>query len=149
MKEQNIGRLIAILHRPSQICINKSLKELSLTSAEYLPLLALYHTEGQTQKELSSYPYIDTTPIARIIKSLIVKDFVIIEQDAQVKRCNRIFLTGKAKQQEKGIRKCILQGNVYITERLDQETYFNTYNTLLRMVDQVHKIDIAETLETP
>jgi len=147
MKEQNIGRLIAILHRQSQICINKSLKELSLTSAEYPSLLALYHREGQTQEELSSYLYIDKAAIARIIKSLLTKGFVIKKQDAQDKRCNRIFLTEKAKQQQEDIHKRVIQWNAFITESLDQETYLNTNNTLQRMVDQVNKIDKAETLE--
>ncbi|MDD4574200.1 MAG: MarR family winged helix-turn-helix transcriptional regulator, partial [Sphaerochaeta sp.] len=66
MKHQSIGRLIAILHRKSQIFTNKALKEFSLTSAEYPFLFALYHKEGQTQEELSSYLYIDKAATARV-----------------------------------------------------------------------------------
>jgi len=149
MEHQSIGRLIAILHRRSQIFTNKALKEFSLTSAEYPSLLALYHREGQTQEELSSYLYIDKAAITRIIKSLVSKGFVIKKQDLQDKRCNRIFLTEKAKLKQEDIHKRVVQWNAFITESLDQETYVNTYNALQRMVNQVHKIDIAETLELP
>jgi DNA-binding MarR family transcriptional regulator len=145
MEDQNIGRLIAILHRQSQIFTNKALKEFSLTSAEYPSLLALYHREGQTQDELSSYLYIDKTAITRIIKSLVAKGFVIKKQDLQDRRCNRIFLTEKAKQKQEDIHKRVVQWNAFITESLDGEAYLNTYNALQKMVNQVLQIDKAQT----
>ncbi len=139
MKHQSIGRLIAILHRQSQIFTNKALKEFSLTSAEYPFLFALYHKEGQTQEELSSYLSIDKAATARVIKSLIAKGFVTKEQDTQDKRCNRIFLTEKAKQEQENIHKRVMQWNSYITQGLDEETYQNTFAALQAMVDQVEK----------
>jgi len=144
MEDQNIGRLIAILHRQSQIFTNKALKEFSLTSAEYPSLLALYHREGQTQDELSSYLYIDKAAITRIIKSLVAKGFVIKKQDLQDRRCNRIFLTEKAKQKQEDIHKRVVQWNAFITESLDGEAYLNTYNALQKMVNQVLQIDKAQ-----
>lgn len=145
MEDKNIGRLIAILHRQSQIFTNKALKEFSLTSAEYPSLLALYHREGQTQDELSSYLYIDKAAITRIIKSLVAKGFVIKKQDLQDRRCNRIFLTEKAKQKQEDIHKRVVQWNAFITESLDGEAYLNTYNALQKMVNQVLQIDKAQT----
>lgn len=145
MEDQNIGRLIAILHRQCQIFTNKALKEFSLTSAEYPSLLALYHREGQTQDELSSYLYIDKAAITRIIKSLVTKGFVIKKQDLQDKRCNRIFLTEKAKRKQEDIHKRVMQWNAFITESLDGEAYLNTYNALQKMVNQVLQIDKAQT----
>ncbi|MDY0289269.1 MAG: MarR family winged helix-turn-helix transcriptional regulator [Sphaerochaeta sp.] len=144
MKQQSIGRLIAILHRQSQIFTNKALKEFSLTSAEYPFLFALYHTEGQTQEELSSYLYIDKAATARIIKSLIAKGFVTKEQDAQDKRCNRIFLTEKAKGEQGNIHQRVMLWNSYITEDLDDETYQNVFAALQTMVAQVEKKSIPE-----
>lgn len=145
MEDQNINRLIAILHRQCQIFTNKALKEFSLTSAEYPSLLALYHREGQTQDELSSYLYIDKAAITRIIKSLVAKGFVIKKQDLQDKRCNRIFLTEKAKQKQEDIHKRVVQWNAFITESLDGEVYLNTYNALQKMVNQVLQIDKTQT----
>jgi len=145
MEDQNIGRLIAILHRQCQIFTNKALKEFSLTSAEYPSLLALYHREGQTQDELSSYLYIDKAAITRIIKSLVAKGFVIKKQDLQDKRCNRIFLTEKAKRKQEDIHKRVMQWNAFITESLDGEAYLNTYNALQKMVNQVLQIDKTQT----
>lgn len=146
MNKNNIGRLIAILHRQSQIFTNKALKEFSLTSAEYPFLFALYHREGQTQEELSSYLYIDKGATTRVIKSLIAKGFVIKIQDSHDKRCNRIFLTEKAKQEQDDIRKRVIQWNSYITEGLDEETYQNAFAALQRMVDQVEKQSIPELI---
>lgn len=144
MKHQSIGRLIAILHRKSQIFTNKALKEFSLTSAEYPFLFALYHKEGQTQEELSSYLYIDKAATARVIKSLIAKGFVRKEQNVQDKRCNYIFLTEKAKQERSDIHARVMQWNSYITEGLDEETYQSAFAALQTMVDQVEKKSILE-----
>lgn len=144
MKNQSIGRLIAILHRQSQIFTNKALKEFSLTSAEYPFLFALYHTEGQTQEELSSYLYIDKAATARVIKTLITKGFVTKEQDNKDKRCNRIFLTEKARQERENIHNSVMQWNSYITEGLDDETYQCIFAGLQAMVDQVEKKPFAE-----
>ncbi|HKL59063.1 MAG TPA: MarR family winged helix-turn-helix transcriptional regulator [Sphaerochaeta sp.] len=144
MKNQSIGRLIAILHRQSQIFTNKALKEFSLTSAEYPFLFALYHTEGQTQEELSSYLYIDKAATARVIKTLITKGFVTKEQDNKDKRCNRIFLTEKARQERENIHNSVMQWNSYITEGLDDETYQRIFAGLQAMVDQVEKKPFAE-----
>ncbi len=144
MKNQSIGRLIAILHRQSQIYTNKALKEFSLTSAEYPFLLALYCKEGQTQEELSSYLYIDKGATARVIKSLITKGFLRKEQDDQDKRCNRIFLTEKARREQENIRTCVLQWNAYITKGLDDETYQCIFAGLQTMVDQVEKKPLTE-----
>lgn len=144
MKNQSIGRLIAILHRQSQIFTNKALKEFSLTSAEYPFLFALYHTEGQTQEELSSYLYIDKAATARVIKTLITKGFVLKEQDNNDKRCNRIFLTEKARQERENIHNSVMQWNSYITEGLDDETYQRIFAGLQAMVDQVEKKPFAE-----
>lgn len=144
MKHQSIGRLIAILHRQSQIFTNKALKEFSLTSAEYPFLFALYHREGQTQEELSSYLAIDKAATTRVIKSLITKGFVTKEQDTQDKRCNRIFLTDKANQEREDIHRCVMQWNSYITEGLDEEAYQNTFAALQMMVDQIEKRSFPE-----
>lgn len=146
MKHQSIGRLIAILHRQSQIFTNKALKEFSLTSAEYPFLFALYQREGQTQEELSSYLSIDKAATARVIKSLIAKGFVTKEQDAQDKRCNRIFLTEKANQKKEDIHQCVMQWNSYITEGLDETTYQNTFAALQMMVNQIAKRSLHENI---
>ena len=144
MKNQSIGRLIAILHRQSQIFTNKALKELSLTSAEYPFLFALFQTEGQTQEELSSYLYIDKAATARVIKTLVAKGFVRKEQDEHDKRCNRIFLTEKSKHEQENIRQRVMQWNSYITETLDEETYRCAFAALQTMVDQVENNSILE-----
>ncbi|MDD3366983.1 MAG: MarR family transcriptional regulator, partial [Sphaerochaetaceae bacterium] len=95
--------------------------------------------------ELSSYLYIDKAAITRIIKSLVAKGFVIKKQDLQDRRCNRIFLTEKAKQKQEDIHKRVVQWNAFITESLDGEAYLNTYNALQKMVNQVLQIDKAQT----
>lgn len=147
MQHKSIGRLISILHRQSQIYTNKALKEFSLTSAEYPFLFALYTKEGRTQEELSSYLYIDKAATTRIIRSLLAKGYVTRVQDGLDRRCNRIFLTEKAKQQQKEIRGRVMQWNAYITEGLDDETYQNAFATLQRMVDQVANTPLTENLE--
>ena len=134
---QSIGRLISILHRQSQIYINKALKEFSITSAEYSFILALYRKEGQTQEELSRYVAIDKAATARAIQTLQEKGYVTKVQDERDRRCNHIHLTPLANKNREEIIRRIKAWSTYITEGMDATIIEETYTNLLHMVHTV------------
>lgn len=145
--KNSIGRLISILHRQSQIYINCVLKEYGITSAEYAFLLYLYKKDGITQDDLSTYLYIDKSATARAIKSLEEKGYIIRSKDSIDKRCNRVYLTEKAKAHEDEIKKRILKWSQFLTEDMDEETINMTFTLLEGMVEKVERTKLKKEME--
>lgn len=144
---RSIGRLVSILHRQSQIYYNSVLKDFNITSAEYAFLLYLYIHDGITQDELSSYLYIDKSATARAIKSLEQKDYVIKDKDNTDRRCNRIYLTDKAKACREEIRRRVWQWSNFLTEDLDEVTAEIVLTALEKMAEKVERTDLKKSLE--
>lgn len=145
--KNSIGRLISILHRQSQIYINCVLKEYGITSAEYAFLLYLYKKDGITQDDLSTYLYIDKSATARAIKSLEEKGYIIRSKDSVDKRCNRVYLTEKAKSHEDEIKKRIFKWSQFLTEDMDEETINMTFTLLEGMVEKVERTKLKKEME--
>ncbi|MFZ7102404.1 MAG: MarR family winged helix-turn-helix transcriptional regulator [Peptococcaceae bacterium] len=145
--KKSIGRLVSILHRQAQIYINYSLKEFNITSAEYSFLLYLYMNDGITQDELSSFLYIDKSATARAIKSLEEKGYVTKEKDCTDKRCNRIYLTAKARHCKKEIKQRVWRWSEFLTDGLDENTKETLLSVLEKMADKVEKTNLKEKLE--
>lgn len=143
----SIGRLISILHRQSQIYINCNLKEFNITSAEYAFLLSLYRKDGTTQDELSTYLYIDKSATARAIKSLEEKGYVTRSKDDIDKRCNRVYLTEKAKSYEGEIKKRVYSWSEFLSEDIDNQTINEVYSVLETMVDKVERTKFKKNME--
>ncbi|MGE4284734.1 MAG: MarR family winged helix-turn-helix transcriptional regulator [Clostridia bacterium] len=145
--KKNIGRLMSILHRQSQVYINYALKEFDITSAEYAFLLYLYRNDGATQDEMSSYLYIDKSATARAIKSLERKGYVLKDKDILDKRFNRIYVSDKAKQYKDEVRKRVWQWSEFLTEDLDEENTRIVLSVLEKMVDRVEHTNLKKQLE--
>lgn len=145
--KNSIGRLISILHRQSQIYINCVLKEYGITSAEYAFLLYLYRKDGLTQDDLSTYLYIDKSATARAIKSLEEKGYIIRNKDSVDKRCNRVYLSEKAKSHEDEIKRRVLRWSEFLTEDMDEETIDMTFTILEGMVEKVERTKLKKEME--
>lgn len=145
--KNSIGRLISILHRQSQIYINCVLKEYGITSAEYAFLLYLYKKDGITQDDLSTYLYIDKSATARAIKSLEEKGYILRNKDSVDKRCNRVYLSEKAKSHEDEIKKRIFKWSQFLTEDMDEETINMTFTILEDMVEKVERTKLKKEME--
>ena len=94
---QSLGRLVAILHRRNIAYLNSVLKPYAITSAEVGIMRTLCKGEDRSQEELSLTLTIDKAAIARSVKSLEAKGYVRRISDERDKRCNRLFLTEKAR----------------------------------------------------
>lgn len=145
--DRSIGRLVSILHRQSQIFINHALKDFKITSSEHAFLFYLYHNDGITQEDLSSYLYIDKSATARAIKSLELKDYVTRNKDLEDKRVNRVYLTDKAKKNIPIIKERVLQWSQFLTEDLDEKTSDFIFSTLEDMVNKVKCSDFKDITE--
>ena len=92
---ERIGKLISILHRKSQIYLNKELKKYDVVASEVPILLALYKKDGMTQDELSVHAALDKSAVTRIIQSLLRKNYIIKVKVQDDLRYNRIYMTPK------------------------------------------------------
>ncbi len=138
---------MSILHRHSQMYFNCSLKEFGITSAEYSFLLYLYRNDGVTQDKLSCYLYIDKAATARAIQSLEQKGYVTKAKDTLDRRCNRIFLTDKAKACEDEIWRRIRRWGEFLTEGIDEASTDIVINTLEKMVGKIEGTNFIKILE--
>ena len=93
---EELGRWISILYRQFQIFINNELKDLNITSGEYIYLIKLYENEELTQEDLVEIYYIDRAAIARSIKSLEDKGYIKRIKNQKDKRYYQIQVTPKA-----------------------------------------------------
>src|SRR5690554_634631 len=144
---RNIGRLISILHRQSQIYINYALKDYNITSAECAFILYLARNEGVTQDEMSSYLYINKSATTRAIKSLENKGYVIKCKDNNDKRCNRIYMSDLAKKNIKKIIHKVHLWSDFLSKDLDTKTHDLIVDALEKIVDKVENTNLKRLLE--
>lgn len=145
--EKNIGRLMSILHRQSQIYFNFVLKDFNITSAEYPLLMYLYKNESATQEEMSNYLNIDKSAIARALKSLEEKEYVLRCKDHEDKRFNKVNLTEKSKNIKDQVRKKVWGWNEILTESIDSDTLDILYHALENMVENIENKNLKKEME--
>ncbi|MBF7096376.1 MarR family winged helix-turn-helix transcriptional regulator [Alkalibacter mobilis] len=144
---KSIGRLMAILHRQSQIYYNNTLKDLNISSAEYPFLLYLFSRDGASQEEMSCYLNIDKAATARAVKSLEEKGYVTREKADSDKRVNHVFLTEKANEIELAMKKKITGWSDLLTEGMSGESIEEMTQILEEMVNKVEKRNIRNKTE--
>ncbi|MGF7058519.1 MarR family winged helix-turn-helix transcriptional regulator [Brassicibacter mesophilus] len=116
---EELGKWISILYRQFQVYINNQLKDLNITSSEYIFLIKLYENKELNQEELSSMYYIDKALTARSLKSLEGKGYIERFKDEDDKRSYKVCVTQKA---------------LLIKERIDEA---------LKSWDKIISIDIS------
>ncbi len=127
---ESLGRLVAILHRRNIAYLNTALKPFGITSAEVGVLRMLYLQEDRSQEELSLTLTIDKAAIARAVKSLEQKGYVRRISDERDRRCNRLFLTAKAKRLQDKIEPVIDQWNEQSKALVGDSEYKSLCTTL-------------------
>lgn len=97
---EEFGRWISVLYRQFQIFINNELKDLNITSGEYIYLIKLYENKELTQEDLAEIYYIDKSAITRSMRSLEDKGYIKRIKNQRDKRSYRIQVTEKALEVE-------------------------------------------------
>ena len=93
---KSIGKWISILHRQSQIYLNRELKPYNINSSEYIYLVNLTDEHDEVnQKQLSDMIIIDDAFTTRAMKSLENKGYIVREKSRSDQRSYNIRLTEK------------------------------------------------------
>lgn len=121
-KMQSIGKWISILHRQSQIYLNRELKPYGLNSSEYIYLVNLAaENDGVNQKYLSDMIFIDNALTTRAMKSLEGKGFIVRRKSPNDKRSYNISLTDKGIRIQPIILKILGKWTDIISEGMDDK----------------------------
>lgn len=134
---RRICKLISILHRKTQIYLDKNLKPFNITASEVPVLMPLYHHDGTTQEELVVHTCLDKSAVTRILQGLIKKGYVTKEKDAHDLRCNRIYLTPSAFSIQNEVYGVLDDLNDVIMQSFDEKERIETYDLLEFMVENI------------
>ena len=99
MTVDEIRKAVRRIYRTSNLFIEKSLEGIELTPTELTAIRSIVFHKGLTQTGLSEHlGSIDKAAVARIVKSLESKGYIIRISDPQDKRAKLIYPTEKAFQ---------------------------------------------------
>ena len=143
---ESIGRPIAVLYHQFIRYMMTALRDTELTAGEYLFLPPLYAEDGQSQENLSQRLVIDKAATARAMRSLEEKGFVTRRRDDSDRRCNRIFLTQKARACEGLIQRALTGWTALLAAELPDESADALRLALESMVTRVKATDFAAYL---
>ena len=119
---KSVGKWISIIHRQTQIYLNKELKKYDLNSSEYIYLINLFgRKEGINQKQLSDMILIDDALTTRAMKSLEMKGYIKREKNTKDKRSFNITLTNKGIEKVPLIHKVLNNWTAIISENIDEK----------------------------
>lgn len=135
-----ITRLITLLARKSQGCITEVLKDYGITAAEQPFFMAVEHSDGMTQEELTEIVSVDKAATTRAVRSLEEKGYLIRRQDAKDRRKNLIYPTEKTHALFPKVHETLLAFNGRITEGLSGEEQDALCQSMLLMVQNIQKM---------
>ncbi len=138
---KSIGKWISILHRQSQIYLNRELKPYGLNSSEYIYLVNLAaENDGSNQKHLSDMLSIDDALTTRVMKSLEQKGYIMREKNQSDKRSYNIRLTDKGIEIQPIILKALKNWTDIISEGMTEEEKDSIIQKLTTMSDNALKV---------
>ena len=99
--ERSLGRWISVLYRLNHTLIGKELEQYKIGKGQ-IPFLAyLYYEDGVSQDDLSRFLFMDKACTTRALVKLEREGFITRERDSADGRVKRVFLTDKARGQER------------------------------------------------
>lgn len=137
---KSIGKWISILHRQSQVYLNRKLKPYGLNYSEYIYLVNLQESDEVNQKHLSDLLIIDGAFTARALKSLENKGYIIREKSRSDKRSYKIKLTEKGIKIQPIILEALKSWTDIISEGMDEEEKDSIIQKLKAMSNNAIKV---------
>lgn len=137
--DRKIGKRIQYLANQNRAYANALLKTEGLTHGECNIIVEIYRNEGMSQEDLKKILNIDKSAIARILKIVIEKGYVIRSSNEVDRRYSCLCTTDKAKNKMDYIIGIFKKGSAWLLEGIsDQET--DTVITILdKMCDNIRK----------
>ncbi|MDF2804478.1 MAG: MarR family transcriptional regulator [Anaerocolumna sp.] len=137
---ENIGKLNAAIYRNLQSILNYKLEGISIQSGQYDFFYVISLNEGITQKELCEWLYIGKSTTAKVIKNLVLNEYIYKEKDSVDKRFERLYLTDKGRQIAERIHETFLETVMITTKGLTEEEIDLTIGLLKKILSNVTEV---------
>ncbi|AET69323.1 transcriptional regulator [Desulfosporosinus orientis DSM 765] len=93
---KDLSKSVSVTYRRTQMFYTEKLKELGISSGQYMFIVCICENIGQTQDELSQRLIIDKSTVAKIVSQLETKGFITKNVNPKDRRAFSIFPTDKA-----------------------------------------------------
>lgn len=140
-KNRNIIRLIAYIHRKSQLSISKKLKEIDISLGEFMYILAIPEDVSVSLGYLSERLAFDPAMTTKSINSLIKKGVVTKNQLKCDKRVFDVSLTERGKELKTIIDNIVEEWNNTLLSSISSEESSILENTLIQLKENLIKHD--------
>ncbi len=97
MEKQKILRTFGILYRTYVSYASKSMDSLDISFSDSVFLVNIGENEGISQEEIATALAIDKAAIARSVKRMAQKGYILIRKSDQDKRANALYLSDPGK----------------------------------------------------
>ena len=126
--------LISILYREHAKFLNEKVKDEDLSYGLFPLLIKIYNNEGIIQEQLAQCFHLNESTVTRNLNKLEEKGFIVRIQD---KRAKKIEITEKGKKTAQKVMDYDKKWDEKITEIIDDESYINFKNTLIKISEEL------------
>ncbi|MFT8352205.1 MarR family winged helix-turn-helix transcriptional regulator [Clostridium saccharoperbutylacetonicum] len=92
----NLAKFISVAHRRTQIFYKENLEKLELKSGQFIYIVCICETPGQTQDELSNKLIIDKSTVTKFLSQLEAEGYITKKTSSLDRRAFNVFPTDKA-----------------------------------------------------
>ena len=136
---KSVGRIIANIHKFSDMYINQELESYKIGSSQLHFLNMLYQKDGINQEYLAHHLNKDKATSARAIKKLEEEGYVIRKRDDFDKRSYAIFLTKKSKDLMPVFRKILREWTKSLLINFSESEKKTLYSYLERISENAER----------
>lgn len=133
MKDKGIGYRLGYLTQQFRVRINEMMKPYDIGFAECNILRVLSKNEGSSQEELAKTLQIDKAAVARAIKGMEQKEYIIREKSKEDSRNYCVYMTEKSKALLPIIDDKFHKNSLWLIEGIDEQALEITLRTLDEM----------------
>ncbi|MEQ8198796.1 MAG: MarR family transcriptional regulator [Clostridiaceae bacterium] len=93
---KNLSKYVSVTYRRTQMFYTEHLKELGISSGQYMYIVCICENAGLTQDELSQHLIIDKSTVTKVLSQLETDGFITKTINSNDRRALNIFPTDKA-----------------------------------------------------
>ena len=141
LEQDSLPKLLSRLGEEHMNTANRFLKRFNLTAEQAVILFTVWETNGISQKELADKVYKDQANVTRIVKRLISKDLLEINNLPSDKRVNLVSITDSGMQFMDRMLSAIEKVAAFGEKLYDQKKVARLKSALK---DYMEMVDVAE-----
>jgi DNA-binding MarR family transcriptional regulator len=138
-QDRNFGRYLSIILRYGKIYLDRELESLDVRSGQIPIMRLLGIKDGINQESIRKYLHLDKGTVAKVIKPLINKGYIMRKTDPKDKRAYQIFLTRKGRGIMPDVKDALTRWTDALTADFTQEEEETAHALLSRMSENARR----------